>query len=211
MARALTPDDPRFALLSLYAKTGRFDGLAVDRAWLRTLLAYPELDAVNTIGPSHEVGLTARVDIANALLRRTANVRIANDVDMDVVTRLFDPQNTDPVPIVNALRESGGDPDAFLRTPAAEELVKRGLLSPLALRDICDIRDVTVGGCEAVWIYSAFTTSRSFDDLQPWLDPLNWTALGPLLFRSVSAYTTRTTDQRGGYDRRRCTGGRDCR
>jgi hypothetical protein len=50
---------------------------------------------------------------------------------------------------------------------------------------VCTIRRVQVDGIPATWVYSEFDTDATFDHVAEWVDPRNWRARGPLLFRRM--------------------------
>ncbi len=52
--------------------------------------------------------------------------------------------------------------------------------------DVCTTRRVNVGGLEAVWVFSEFETDAPFEHVAEWVDPHNWPARGPMLFKTMA-------------------------
>jgi hypothetical protein len=78
-------------------------------------------------------------------------------------------------------QSAGGTP--FRGTPSGQALPHHE--TAFIGENVCTVRNVVVGGLKATWVFSEFETDAPFDGIADWVDPRNWPARGPLLFKRM--------------------------
>lgn len=180
-AEHAAPDQGFRALLSLYAAAG-----GVDASRLPGFAPLPLDTALQVLTSSSmaEVSVAARLEALHELAKAGF------------------PGGDDAAPGYEALAQTivaGRDIDAkqllhdlsstallggFQRTTSRLSLLHHE--GAFVGEDVCTTRRVTVGGRQAVWVFSEFETDAPFDHVATWLDPRNWSRWGHLFFREMA-------------------------
>jgi hypothetical protein len=135
--------------------------------------------------PEQEVPISARVDLlyeladadfpgydkhAQAYRALAGSVASARGLDTDQ--------------LLSDLKETAGDTNiAFEATVSGRALPHHE--AAFVGGDVCSTRKVTVGGLNAVWVFSEFETDAPFEQVAEWVDPHHWPERGPMLFKRM--------------------------
>ena len=89
----------------------------------------------------------------------------------------------DPDQLLNDLKLAASGDVLFQLTPSGLALPHEE--AAFVADDVCTVRSVQIGGLEATWIFSELETDAPFDNVVAWVDPRNWPARGPMLFKAM--------------------------
>lgn len=130
-----------------------------------------------------EVTRSARLDILGALARRdlpefetleAQYLQLAGSIgggDVDAQTVLAD------------VKQAAADASSFAATATARALEHHE--TAFFMEDVCTTERVVVNGIDAVWVFSEFETDADFATVAAWVDPNNWPARAPQMFKRM--------------------------
>lgn len=185
------------ALLTLHELAGTYDGVGEIPSLGRPGVA----EALSTlaVAPVHEASVGLKLDTLVALARagfpdyeRTEQaylqlgeaIGVAHGVDADQV-------------LSDAKAVALGDA-AIAETATGTALPHHA--TAFVGQDVCDIREVTVDGIPAVWIFSEFETDAPFVGVADWVRPESWPKRGPAMFKGMHVVGDQPTEIAGhGY------------
>jgi len=131
-----------------------------------------------------EVPISTRVDVLYRLAKAGfPGYEIHEDAYRELARSVAGARNLDSDELLSDLKESATNSVPFEGTASGRALPHQE--SAFVSSDVCTTRRVTVGGLEAVWVFSEFETDAAFEQVAGWVDPNNWPERGPMLFRRM--------------------------
>jgi hypothetical protein len=171
------------ALLSLHALSGAFGGL--DPGIIPGFRASSPGTALQMLAeaPEEEIPISARLAILVALARAGLPQYESYQAEYQLLAQsVAEARGLDLDQLLGDIKESArGAP--FRRTPSGQALPHQE--TAFIGENVCTVRNVTAGALHATWIFSEFETDAPFDGVAAWVDPRNWPARGPLLFKRM--------------------------
>lgn len=178
-----TLDEHYTALLSLHALTGESLPSPGLIPGMEPMATGPALVALAG-APVEDVPVSARLGVLGDLARAGfPDWETEEKSYLALVDSVASLRNLDSGQLLDDLRAMASDRVPFHVLPSGRALPHHE--AAFVGQDVCTVRQVTVGGLQAVWVFSEFETDAPFDKVADWVDPRNWPRRGPLLFKSM--------------------------
>jgi hypothetical protein len=171
------------ALVGLHALAGDLDTSALP-GFRPPASAGAQLRAV-AAADEREVPVSARVGVLYRLAK-AGFPRYETDADAygELATSVAQARGLDGDQLLSDLKESATEGVPFETTASGRALPHHE--AAFVSSDVCTTRRVSVGGLDAVWVFSEFETDAPFEQVAEWVDPHHWPERGPMLFRSMA-------------------------
>jgi hypothetical protein len=171
----------RRALVSLHAIAGTFGEMGA--ADIPSFRAMGFAEALTALAESQEATAGAKLDVLGALAKRGLPDFSANeDAYLGLAASIAGP-SVEPVQVIADVKAAAIDKTSFATSATAANLPHH--TTAFFMEDVCTTENVVVDGKGAVWVFSEFETDAPFETVAEWVNPVNWPARGPLMFKGM--------------------------
>jgi hypothetical protein len=136
--------------------------------------------------PEQEVPISARVDLLYRLTKKgSPGYEKHAEAYRALAGSVASARGLDAEQLLSDLKETAGDANVAFEATASGQALPHHEAAFVGSSDVCNTRTVTVGGLNAVWVFSEFETDAPFEQVAEWVDPHHWPERGPMLFKRM--------------------------